>query len=174
MRNILRLPARPGWWWSEGPRRDWRTYRGCWGGSPTPCPPPRPPGVWSPLAPDLSSPSLSQVLLNRKLELQQSCSSALCFSGWYRVSHFLAWERFFKKSWIMFRWSLDTWSVHILNIELKKSLFSTEIVISGNLPLWLGHLTCSKLIFYGRIGYFHISKKIFIISGEHYIKKSDF
>ena len=105
-----------------------------------------------------------------RFELQQSCSSALCFSGWYRVSHFLAWERFFKKSWIMFRWSLDTSSVHILNIELKKSLFSTEIVISGNLPLWLGHLTCSKLIFYGRIGNFHISKIIFIISGEHYIK----
>ena len=74
----------------------------------------------------------------------------------------------------MFRWSLDTSSLHILNIELKNPLFSTEIAISGNLPLWLGHFTCSKLIFYGRIGNFHINRIIFIILGEHYIKKSDF
>ena len=109
-----------------------------------------------------------------RFELQQSCICALCFSGWYRVSHFLARERFFKKSQIMFRCCLDTSSVHTLNIELKTPLFSTEIAISGNLHLWLGHFTCSKLIFYGRIGNFHINRIIFIISGEHYIKKSDF
>ena len=34
----------------------------------------------------------------------------------------------------------------------------------------LGHLTCSKLIFYGKIGNFHINRIFFIISGEH-IKK---
>ena len=103
-----------------------------------------------------------------------SCICALWFCGGLRGSSFLTQERFFKKSWIMFRWSLVTSSVHILNIELKKSLLNPQIAISGNLHLWLGHLTCSKLIFYGRIGNFHISKIIFIISGEHYIKKSDF
>ena len=109
-----------------------------------------------------------------RFELQQSCICALCFSGWYRVSHFLARERFIKKSQIMFRCCLDTSSVHTLNIELKTPLFSTEIAISGNLHLWLGHFTCSKLIFYGRIGNFHINRIIFIILGEHYIKKLGF
>ena len=107
-----------------------------------------------------------------------SCSrvaSVHCdFVGVWGGTIFWPEKGFFIKSQLVFRWSLDTSSVHTLNIELKIPLFSTEIAISGNLHLWLGHLTCSKLIFYWRIGNFHISKIIFIISGEHYIKKSVF
>ena len=109
-----------------------------------------------------------------RFELQQSCICALWLCGGLWGSSFLTRERFFKKSQLVFRWNLDTTSLHILKIELKKSLFSTEIAISGNLHLWLGHFTCSKLIFYERISNFHINRIIFIILGEHYIKKLGF
>ena len=69
------------------------------------------------------------------------------------------------------RFHVDTSSLHILNIELKNPLFSTEIAISGNLHLWLGHFTCSKRIFYGWIGNFCINRIFFIILGDHSIKK---
>ena len=109
-----------------------------------------------------------------RLARLSSCICALWFCGGLRGSDFLTQDRFFKNSWIMFRGSLDTTSLHILKIELKRSLFSTEIAISANLQLCLGHFTCSKLIFYGRIGNYHTNKIIFIISGEHYIKKLGF
>ena len=68
-----------------------------------------------------------------RFELQQSCICALWLCGGLRGNSFLTRERSFKKSQLIFRWSLDTSILHILNIELKKPLFSTEIAISGNL-----------------------------------------